>query len=361
MNLQIGTNIKKLRTQRALTQDTLAARLGVAPQSISKWERGEGYPDITFLIPLAEYFGVSLDDLMGREEEMREQQIVETIGMIEDYRHSGDHAAENELIRRAYAEFPFDFRIVTKYIDSLLDSENMDSVREEVEKLCKYVMDECTTDELRYDAITSMIRLYSSLGEYDRAVECTNRLPGIFYTKELQMTCIYPEGDERDYMAMANFVDKTMEHILWEMYCIAVNRKNITAEERIDILKRILTVADAVYPDFDYGICHSGLADTCLSLFRLYSEAGDAESALRYLERGLRHEKELDDCNDEVIVHTSLPLRGSVYDMRKTWSGCRESGVAFMLNRLNKAPFCFELYCGDERYRRIIEAYHPFA
>ena len=40
MDLQIGKNIKTLRTRRGITQETLAARLGVAPQSVSKWERG---------------------------------------------------------------------------------------------------------------------------------------------------------------------------------------------------------------------------------------------------------------------------------------------------------------------------------
>ncbi len=67
MNLQISNSLKDLRIIRGITQETLASYLGVAPQTISKWERGEGYPDITFLIPLADYFGVWLDTLMGRK------------------------------------------------------------------------------------------------------------------------------------------------------------------------------------------------------------------------------------------------------------------------------------------------------
>ena len=43
MDLQIGKNIKTLRTRRGITQETLAARLGVAPQSVSKWERGASH------------------------------------------------------------------------------------------------------------------------------------------------------------------------------------------------------------------------------------------------------------------------------------------------------------------------------
>ena len=40
MDLQIGKNIKAFRTRRGITQETLADHLGVAPQSVSKWERG---------------------------------------------------------------------------------------------------------------------------------------------------------------------------------------------------------------------------------------------------------------------------------------------------------------------------------
>lgn len=40
MNLLIGENIRKLRRRRDLTQEEVAAHLGISPQSISKWERG---------------------------------------------------------------------------------------------------------------------------------------------------------------------------------------------------------------------------------------------------------------------------------------------------------------------------------
>ena len=57
MTLLIGENIKRLRRERNLTQEEMAAHLGISFQSISKWERGDGYPDIAMLPPLANYFG----------------------------------------------------------------------------------------------------------------------------------------------------------------------------------------------------------------------------------------------------------------------------------------------------------------
>ena len=62
MNLLIGENIKRIRHERDLTQEEVAAHLGISFQSISKWERGDGYPDITMLPALANYFKISVDD-----------------------------------------------------------------------------------------------------------------------------------------------------------------------------------------------------------------------------------------------------------------------------------------------------------
>ena len=49
MNLKIGTIIKRFRAERNITQDTLAAAIGVTPQAISRWESEGGYPDIEIL------------------------------------------------------------------------------------------------------------------------------------------------------------------------------------------------------------------------------------------------------------------------------------------------------------------------
>ena len=68
MELMIGEKLKKLRRSRDLTQEEVATHIGISYQSISKWERGDGYPDITMLPTLANYFGVSVDELIGMDE-----------------------------------------------------------------------------------------------------------------------------------------------------------------------------------------------------------------------------------------------------------------------------------------------------
>ena len=60
----IGKNITRLRKDANMTQLELAEKLNYSDKSISKWEQGNGIPDVRILLQLAELFGVSLDDLV---------------------------------------------------------------------------------------------------------------------------------------------------------------------------------------------------------------------------------------------------------------------------------------------------------
>lgn len=65
MNMSIGENIKTMRRKCGFTQEELAERLSVTAQAVSKWENGNGFPDITQLVPLSQIFGITTDSLLG--------------------------------------------------------------------------------------------------------------------------------------------------------------------------------------------------------------------------------------------------------------------------------------------------------
>ena len=60
--------IKELRTEKRIKQVDLAKQLGIAQNTLSYWERGESQPDNKMLEKIAEFFGVSIDYLLGRSD-----------------------------------------------------------------------------------------------------------------------------------------------------------------------------------------------------------------------------------------------------------------------------------------------------
>lgn len=80
MDTVFSSQLQRLRKEHNVTQETLAAYLGVSPQAVSKWENGS-YPDGDLLPKIADFFGVSIDYLYGRAKEDASvvQQIIDEL------------------------------------------------------------------------------------------------------------------------------------------------------------------------------------------------------------------------------------------------------------------------------------------
>ena len=65
--INIAQNLTRLRKKQGLTQEALAEKLYVSNKTISKWERGAGFPEITQLFKLARFFGITVDELLRED------------------------------------------------------------------------------------------------------------------------------------------------------------------------------------------------------------------------------------------------------------------------------------------------------
>ena len=82
--IKIGTFLKLLRKEKNLTQEQLAEQLGVSNRTVSRWENGNNMPDISLLSEIAEFYDVSIPELIYGErksENMREgaKEVAETM------------------------------------------------------------------------------------------------------------------------------------------------------------------------------------------------------------------------------------------------------------------------------------------
>lgn len=73
--MELGSQIKKFRTELSLSQDALAQKIYVSRQTISNWENEKSYPDVNNLVLLSEVFHTSIDNLIKGDVEVMKEQI----------------------------------------------------------------------------------------------------------------------------------------------------------------------------------------------------------------------------------------------------------------------------------------------
>ncbi len=83
--MEFGKQFKELRVARGLTQETVAEKLGVTGQAISRWERGETLPDISLLPEISAYFGVTIDALFALTDDTRMDRIQNMIWDVKEF------------------------------------------------------------------------------------------------------------------------------------------------------------------------------------------------------------------------------------------------------------------------------------
>ena len=102
--MEMGKEIRRLRQDRGLTQEALAAALNVSAQTVSKWECGNSVPDVQLLPEIAIYFGVSIDQLFAMTPAQQMERIENRIYDRGLFDEAEERQIEAQL--RAFGEDP---------------------------------------------------------------------------------------------------------------------------------------------------------------------------------------------------------------------------------------------------------------
>ena len=102
--MEMGKEIRRLRQDRGLTQEALAAALNVSAQTVSKWECGNTIPDVQLLPQIAVYFGVSIDQLFAMSPEQQMERMENRIYARGLFDEAEQRQLEQQL--RAFGENP---------------------------------------------------------------------------------------------------------------------------------------------------------------------------------------------------------------------------------------------------------------
>lgn len=191
MEMTIGANIKRLRTAKNITQEQLSVAMNVTCAAVSKWERGETYPDITLLQPLSYFFEVTLDELMGYDQKKVQADIDETIAL---YRKHWKDSKGREIIVKAYHDYPNDYRIMHYYMWNIGGdmADNNPTVliehKEEFLSICEKILDGCTEDALRLNVWNMRAKILHAEGKTDEALRIYQTKFADWYTTSGQKT-----------------------------------------------------------------------------------------------------------------------------------------------------------------------------
>ena len=84
---KIGSFLRELRKEQRITQEDLAEKLNVSSRTISRWETGSNMPDISLLIEIADFFDVSIPEIISgeRKSEKMDEEVKEVAEKLSDY------------------------------------------------------------------------------------------------------------------------------------------------------------------------------------------------------------------------------------------------------------------------------------
>ena len=191
MKLQIGEKLKELRHSSGVTQDRLAEVLGVSSQSVSRWELGICYPDLELLPVIANYFDITLDDLVGMNKIRSEQTRIRIFTEALNFERQEQWDRAIEVLRNALKTFPSDDELETELALVLSKTGKQKDLTEAI-TLSEKVLDQSSSEKLRSTARANLCFLYKAAGLTEKTAAIGKTLPHIWECREVLMPDLVP-------------------------------------------------------------------------------------------------------------------------------------------------------------------------
>ena len=191
MKIKLGEKIRKLRRSKGISQETLAAALGVTFQSVSKWENEATMPDVTLIPAIASFFGVSTDELFDFNLYETEKKVMDICRRSWEIRDADPTEAER-ILNVGLRQYPGNDIILNNLLCVIPVPERAD----EAISICRALVEGSKLDDVRLDAWRIMAQAYQSKGEYGMMKEALEHIPEIYFSR-LELEAKMLTGNER--------------------------------------------------------------------------------------------------------------------------------------------------------------------
>ena len=361
--IMLGENLKGLRKKNSLTQEQLADVLGVSPQAVSRWESGTTYPDITMLPTIANYFDVSLDDLMGMDK-IRDESNIEEIFNEHRINFSKGRVDKNiELLREALKRYPKNEQLLFCYgaaLASCMEKDGGQLTDEEIRqntleaiKVCERLLESCTDLSLKLSTIKELSFYYQRIGDTEKAIELAESLPGIWACSTTILDDLYT-GEKRKRFLQDTILSLAdiMYHAVIPLSDLNYEDDDLTTEDRIEMIGKCIKIFETIFENGDYYFYSIRMSDMYRYTAAMDMLIGRHEDALSHLETAARYAV-MNDTLPEKGTYTSLLINGLEFDLSHTaknftFSKCDELYKKLQWDR-------YDAIRSDKRFADIIE------
>lgn len=314
MKLNIGDTIRYLRKEKDITQDELADILGVSHQSVSRWESGICYPDMELLPVISEFFGVTLDKLLGINEHIEQEKVAQYLSRFQKAISQGKVYDCIYIAREGVAEYPNNFALLNKLMYALFIAgdddgnipewkENMEKYDAEITALGERIMKYCPDRDIRLEATARLAFNHCEMGRKEIGRNIYESLPSAEFCKENQMWWSLADNEKLPFLR--NKIKQDYEALRSSIWLLA-NSGCISDEQSIMAIKKIFELEEIVYDGTDTPDGW-GAARLQLNLARLYARLDNDSEAIKHLKIVATAAKSFDSRPEEHI-YTSILL-----------------------------------------------------
>ena len=334
MQLDLGNNIRHLRRRDKRTQEALAEALGVTSQAVSRWESGGSYPDMNLIPSIANYFGVSIDELFGYTNE-RTKRIDELVTQIYDMKRQNNGVDHNiseciAFARNALVEFPGNEKLMlalasvlntagyVRYgechlIDdegySVYDTEKHKTYEEWREAIPLYekVLETLPNGVMRNRALMEISQLYLNVGKHEKAMALAESAPDMWNSREFLRA--YACDGKQYVKAHSETLLKTIRACAVFIVNITTgDQQHLSAHEKAEGIASAVRLFENICPDGNYG-CHHGYIASLEMLHSLYLWLdGQKDAAFAALDSARENGLKLIQVCEDGVAHYTAPL-----------------------------------------------------
>jgi len=336
MKIKLGEQLKNYRIKNEKTQEDLALALDVTSQAVSRWEKGICYPDMELIPSIANFFGVSIDELFGYQNERTKKidLLAEKITRM-NRQNNGEDVCMDECInfaRECMAEFPGNEKITLCLASALYnagyvrygeyhltnelgydvyDAERHRTYAEwqEAIKLYEKVIPAIEEGEIRHQAVTELMQLYKNIGETEKAAELASKAPSFSGCREVLMlnAC---DGEKSAAAYGETILDALYLSSTLMIAGVRVNKSHMDPNTAAQIIKNAADIYNLVCTDGNLGFHHSYVSKIYLYLSEYLWLADRHDEAFEALDMAYEHSTAFDNfCRQKNPAYTAPLLK----------------------------------------------------